>query len=469
MTRAEYDSEGSHPMNASDPVSHPTTALAELVAGLDLEAVPDATRARAKQLLLDAIGCAIAAGAGEELAQVEAFADALGDGTGSTVLGSSMRRALPGAVLVNGYRVTATTVCDVYTPAHCHLTPEVLPPTLGIGERERSSGAAVLRAWIAGLEVAARAARGLGYAEFRKRGWHAPGVVGPFGGAASVASLLGLDAGRTRNALALAGSQSAGTWAAWGTPAVKFHQARGALSGLLGGLLAAQGFPGAEEILMSPDGGIYTSYAGGGDPEATVEGLGQRWEIDQISLRRWPSGTPIQPVITALFALLDTTPIAAEQVERVIVGIPPNVHRAHDRFGVPDGTFVALLSIRYAMAVILHDRDAWLPQFSAARYGDPVLARFIERVDLVPDESLGSDGARVELVMTDGAHHARTVEVAKGHPRDPLSAEELVAKVHLCADGVIGGDATDDLIERVLNIEEEDDIRGVLALTRPSG
>lgn len=454
-------------MNVADPVSRPTTALAHLIADLQLQDVPASTRTRAKQLLLDAIGCAIAAGAGEELGQIEAFADTLGGGSDTTVVGSAVRRALPGAVLVNGYRVTAVTLCDVYTPAHCHLTPEVLPPTLAIGERHAASGSAVLRAWIAGLEVAARAARGLGYAEFRRRGWHAPGVVGPFGGAAAVASLLGLDAITTRNALALAGSQSAGTWAAWGTPAVKFHQARGALSGLLGGLLAAQGFPGAEEILTNPDGGIYLTYAGGGDPAATVDGIGERWEIDQISMRRWPSGTPIQPVITALFSLLDAEPIPVDRVERVVVSVPPNVHRAHDRFGVPNGTFVALLSIRYSMAVILHDRDAWLPQFAAARYADPALARFVDRVDLVADETIGPDGASVEVVMTDGSRHARTVEVAKGHPRDPFSQEELEAKVHRCADPVIGSDATDELIQRVLHIEDEDSIRGVLALTHP--
>jgi 2-methylcitrate dehydratase PrpD len=455
-------------MNAPDP-ARPSTELADFVAGLRLQDVPPATTARAKQILLDALGCAIAAGSGEELGQVEAFADSLGDGAETTVIGSDVRRALPGAVLVNGYRVTAVTVCDVYTPAHCHVTPEVMPPTLAIAEREGASGAAVLAAWIAGLEVATRVARGLGYAEFRRRGWHSPGVVGPLGGAAAVASLLDLDARETRNAIALAGSQSAGTWAAWGTPAVKFHQARGALSGLLGGLLAAQGFPGAEEILANPDGGIYPSYAGGGDPAAAVEALGSRWELGEISLRRWPSGTPIQPVITALFALLEDGPIEPEGIERVIVGVPPDVHKAHDRFGVPDGTFVALLSIRYAVAVILHDRDAWLPQFAAGRYGDPKLARFItERVELRADETLSPDGARVEILRTDGTSHERTVEVAKGHPRDPLTDEELEAKVHRCADAVIGSAATDELIARVLRLEDEADIRGTLELTRPT-
>ena len=451
-----------------DPSARPSTHLAEFVAGLRLPDVPPATRTRAKDLLLDAIGCAIAAGAGEEIGQVEAFAAALGDGEETTVVGSATRRPLAAAVLLNGYRVTAVTACDVYTPAHCHITPEVMPPTLAIAEREGASGADVLRAWIAGLEVAARAAGGLGYAEFRRRGWHAPGVVGPFGGAAAVASLLDLDAVAVRNALALAGSQSAGTWAAWGTPAVKFHQARGALSGLLGGLLAAQGFRGSEEILTHPDGGIYTTYAGGGNATATVEGLGERWELEAISMRRWPSGTPIQPVITALFALLEEAPIEIERIERVVVSVPANVHRAHDRFGVPDGTFVALLSIRYAVAVILHDRDAWLPQFAAGRYRDPDLARFVERVELRADDAVGPDGARVEVIATDGTRHERSVAVAKGHPRDPLSSAELEQKVHRCADNVLGRDVADELIERVRALEDEENLHRILGLTRPT-
>lgn len=48
-----------------------------------------------------------------------------------------------------------------------------------------------------------------------------PGIVGPFGAAAAVGRLRGLSKLQMRNALGLAGSQSAGTWASWGTPTVK--------------------------------------------------------------------------------------------------------------------------------------------------------------------------------------------------------------------------------------------------------
>ena len=111
----------------------------------------------------------------------------------------------------------------------------------------------MLLAVATGLEVATRVAVGTNYPAFRNRGWHSPGVVGPFGAAAAVGKLLSLDAERQRNAFGLAGSQSAGTFAHWGTPTIKFHQCRGAVSGLLAGLLGEQRFRSSEEILAHPE------------------------------------------------------------------------------------------------------------------------------------------------------------------------------------------------------------------------
>ena len=118
----------------------------------------------------------------------------------------------------------------------------VVPPALAIAERNGASGRALISAVAAGLETTVRVGLGTKYPAFRARGWHSPGVIGPFGGAAAAGKLLGLDAERQRNAFGLAGSQSAGTFAQWGTPTIKFHQSRGALSGLLAALLAEQGF-----------------------------------------------------------------------------------------------------------------------------------------------------------------------------------------------------------------------------------
>src|SRR5436189_295064 len=129
--------------------------------------------------------------------------------------------------------------------------------------RNGASGRALVTAIAAGLETTVRVGLGTKYSAFRAKGWHSPGVIGPFGGAAAAGKLLGLDAERQRNAFGLAGSQSAGTFAHWGTPTIKFHQSRGALSGLMAGLLAEQGFLASPEILAPKAGGPFNAYSDG--------------------------------------------------------------------------------------------------------------------------------------------------------------------------------------------------------------
>ncbi len=200
----------------------------------------------------------------------------------ASVIGGD-RLSLAGATLLNAYLVTATTMCDVHRETMTHVTPEVVPPALAIAERDGRSGRDLLVAIAAGCEVTTRIGIGLDYPKFRARGWHGPGIIGPFGAAAAVGSLLDFDADTMARAFGLAGSQAAGTFAAWGTPTVKFHQCRGALSGLMAALLAQQQFVATREFLTAKDGGLYNAYVDGGKPEAATADLGARWELEQIA------------------------------------------------------------------------------------------------------------------------------------------------------------------------------------------
>ncbi|MGH6675715.1 MAG: MmgE/PrpD family protein, partial [Xanthobacteraceae bacterium] len=270
-----------------------THTLAKFAAMLRYGDLPDRVRDHCKNLLLDALACAIAGRRGEETEQVAAFAAALAQGRESSVIGGA-HLSLIGATLLNAYLVTAVTMCDVYRPTLTHITPEVIPPALAIAERDGHSGRDLLTAIAAGCEVTTRIGLGLDYPKFRAHGWHGPGVIGPFGAAAAVGSLLSFDADTMARAFGLAGSQAAGTFAAWGTPTVKFHQCRGALSGLMAALLAQQQFVATREFLTAKDGGLYNAYTDGGRPELAVAHLGDRWELEQIALRLWPSASLIQ-------------------------------------------------------------------------------------------------------------------------------------------------------------------------------
>src|SRR5258705_9780754 len=256
----------------------PTAVLAEFAATLTYEAIPERVREYCKDLLLDALACAVAGHVGEETHQLAALSSALAQSRESSVIGGDFL-SLAGATMLNGYLITAVTMCDAHRSTMTHITPEVVPPALAIAERDALSGRELLVALVAGFEVTTRIGIGVDFPEFRARGWHGPGIFGPFGAAAAVGRLLRFDADTMAQAFGLAGSQAAGTFAAWGTPTVKFHQCRGALSGLIAALLAQEKFLATREFLTARDGGLYNSYVGGGHPETVIAHLGKRLGI----------------------------------------------------------------------------------------------------------------------------------------------------------------------------------------------
>jgi 2-methylcitrate dehydratase PrpD len=166
-----------------------TQALAQFAAALRYEDIPPHVREHCKTLLLDALACAVAGRLGEETGQIAALASGLAQGSESSVIGGD-HLSLAGATLLNAYLVTAVTMCDVHRETMTHVTPEVMPPALAIAERDGLSGRALLTAIAAGCEVTTRVGIGTDYPKFRARGWHGPGVFGPFGSAAAVGSLL---------------------------------------------------------------------------------------------------------------------------------------------------------------------------------------------------------------------------------------------------------------------------------------
>lgn len=445
-----------------------TQVLAGFASGLRYEDVPERVREQAKNLLLDTLACAIAGGQGEETGQIAALAAALAQSRESSVIGGD-KLSLAGATLLNGFLVTAVTMCDAHTSTMTHITPEVMPPALAIAERDNRNGRDLLVALIAGMEAMTRIGIGTDYPAFRAKGWHGPGTLGPFGSAAAVGRLLGLDAEKMAKAFGLAGSQSAGTFAAWATPTVKFHQCRGALSGLMAALLAQQNFLATKEFLTAKDGGLYTTYSNGGKPEVVTADLGQRWELEQISLRLWPSASSTQTMNTALFDLIEKHQPAFDKIKKVRISFSDAVYNFHGKLPVYKGKFDALISAHYVAAAILHDRALTLTQFEAARYDDPKLRRAAaELIECKPDPAITGNTCAVEIEMTEGQVFGERCEHPRGSPKNPLTRAQIEAKFRTYAKGVISDAAAEDVIASVARLEDLGSVRKLMDLLRGS-
>lgn len=446
--------------------NEPTQALARFAATLTYDQVPERVREYCKILLLDTLACAVAGHQGEETHQVAALASGLAQSKESSVIGGD-HLSLAGATLLNGYLITAVTMCDIHRPTLTHITPEVMPPALAIAERDSRSGRDLLVALAAGCEAMTRVGIGLDYPAFRARGWHGPGVIGPFGAAAAVGRLLNFDPNTMAAAFGLAGSQAAGTFAAWGTPTVKFHQCRGALSGLMAALLAQQNFVATREFLTAADGGLYVSYSNGGRPEAVTEGLGKRWELESIALRLWPSASTIQGFITAMFELVEKHRVRFDHVKKLRVAMNKTAVDMHGIFPRYKGKFEALLSIHYAAAAILHDRALSLAQFEPARYNDPKLARFAaEQVEVTSDPALSGVQSRVEAETAGGPAIAVRCDHPRGSPENALSRAQVEEKFRTYARARLPDSHVEEVIRTVARLEKLGSTRKLMDLLR---
>jgi 2-methylcitrate dehydratase PrpD len=443
----------------------PTAVLAEFAASLAYEAIPERVREYCKDLLLDALACAVAGHAGEETHQLAALSAALAQSSESTVIGGD-RLSLAGATVLNGYLVTAVTMCDVHRPTMTHVTPEIVPPALAIAERDALSGRELLVALAAGFEVTTRVGIGVDFPAFRARGWHGPGIFGPFGAAAAVGRLLRFDADTMSRAFGLAGSQAAGTFAAWGTPTVKFHQCRAALSGLMAALLAQEKFLATREFLTARDGGLYNSYVSGGHPEAAIADLGKRWELEQIALRLWPAASSIQGLITAMFDIVERQKIDSAQIKTLRIALSQPVFDLHGNFSKYKAKFEALLSAHYVVTAILHDRELTLAQFEPARYDDPKLRRFAERVEVRAEPNLRGVATLVDVETIGGDWFSAHCDQPLGAPENKLSRSQIEAKFRTYAPGRLSHAHIEDVIGAVVRLEHQVSVRTLMDMLR---
>src|ERR687895_3002492 len=89
-----------------------TATLSRFASGIRYEDIPERVREYCKDLLQDALACALAGHAGEDTFRVAQFVSQLARSNESSVIGGG-RLSLSGATMLNGFLITAVSICDV--------------------------------------------------------------------------------------------------------------------------------------------------------------------------------------------------------------------------------------------------------------------------------------------------------------------------------------------------------------------
>jgi 2-methylcitrate dehydratase PrpD len=441
-----------------------TRTLAEFVAGLRYEDLPQSVIAQAGRIVLDTVGCALSAWSEDpEKSRIALdIARLYGDDQGASVIGAAGVKAQPAfAALANGMLANAADNDDTHKRALLHTGSVVVPPALALAETERLTGRELILALVAGYEVAVRV--GMAVMPTHYRFWHSTATNGTFGAAACAARMLALDADGVQRALGLAGTQAAGlnTFFESGDMTKSIHPGKAAFNGILSAQLARLGATSPPTLLEHPK-GYLNAYSAEPKPEKLTAGLGSTWEILQNGFKYFPSILASHAPIQATLAIVQKHRIDPAKIAR-ITNETYNTVKTH--FSNKDVSTVmgARVSVPYCIAIAAVDGRLTQAQFAPSRINDPLVRRVLANTEVIADAELNKlypdkFPARVTVTLQDGASFQETVLFPKGDPQDPLSAAEIEEKFRGNADTLLGKARAAELLHAINSLPEARDI-----------
>jgi 2-methylcitrate dehydratase PrpD len=445
-------------------------ALAADVQAIAAAPVPQAVGARARARLLDYLGVTLAGATEESTIALRRGLAALGTRGDAAVIGTHERLAPPHAALANGAAAHAIEMDDTHLGGSIHLGASVFSTALAAAELVPTSGPTLLRAAIAGYEVAARLAVALDPAVHYRRGFHPTGTCGAFGAAAAAAVVFGLDADGVTAALGVAGSQAAGSMefledGAW---TKRFHPGWGASAGLHAAALAQAGFR-APATIVDGRFGFLRGYGDDASRLHTGEGL----ELMQTGIKPHACCRYTQGPIDAVLALRAAHAIDPMRVARIEVAVVqagfPIVCEPLDAKRRPRSVVDAQFSLPYGVATALVHGAAWPEDFRPARFDDPAMRHVMDRVEPVRDPALDARFPRtwpcwVAVTLDDGTRHRTAVEHPLGDPENFPGDDVLAGKFMRLATCALAPDRARAVSRAVAALDECTDVRTLTAL-----
>jgi 2-methylcitrate dehydratase PrpD len=422
------------------------STLAGFVAALQPAQIPEEVSLRARHLMLDAIGCAMAARREAFAASVAGSLRALaGDERGTAgVVGFSERMPLRDAALFNGMLMHGLDYDDTHMAGVVHLTVSVLPAVLNLAARQGSSGAEMLTAYIAAVEAGALIASAV-QGGFHTQGFHPTGVVGAFASALAAGRVMKLDAAQLVHAQGVALSMASGSLqfiedGAW---TKRLHPGWAAQAGITAASLAAHGMV-APQAPYAGRFGLYRSYLGGTaaghvDPALATAGLDADgniavWELMKIAVKPFAMCHFVHASTDAAIALhrRGVEPSAIEWIEVLVPQAAVQlVCEPADRKRRPQNEYDAKFSLPYAVTSGLLRGKLGLAELQPDAYLDSTARALMDKVRYSVDADSTFPrhySGEVRVTLRDGTEIRHREAINRGHAERPVTNEEVQAK-----------------------------------------
>ncbi|GAB2863342.1 MmgE/PrpD family protein [Actinocorallia aurea] len=450
--------------------------LGAFAAGVRAEGLPAELRADAARRVLDVLGNSFAATNEAPAMAVGALVAEWGGAGRSTALGQAGPLPEPSAALLNGTLAHSLDFDDTHLPSVLHPSASVVPAALAVAEARGASGAQLLDAIGVGVEIAVRVGMagydpGLGNSVFFERGLHATAICGALGGAAAGAMLSGLDAEGVAHAIGIASSMGSGLLEAnrTGGTVKRVHCGWAAHAAVTAAGLARTGLTGPPTVLEGRFGLLQAFCGDQYHLGPLLDGLGERWELPGIFFKPYPCNHFTHAGIDAA-RRLRARGLDPARIERIDLGAPTPVLRTigeprEDKIHPKSGYHAAFSGPYTVAAALLGGGGLGLfhEDFTDEAAADPARLALAAKVHCAPDARCDEIfphqfPAVLRVTLDTGEVLEERVDVNRGGPGDPLSADELALKFRLNATRLLSEAEADEVTARTYGLPDAPDL-----------
>jgi 2-methylcitrate dehydratase len=436
---------------------------------------------QAKLVLLDSVGCGLAALDDECARAVLATLASFGDEPRCTVLGQPRKMSAPSAVLANGTLIRVLDLNDYVAGAHPQSgargghPSDNIPVALAAAEFAGSSGRDLLTAILIGYEIYGRG-KALMRADSPWDGISISGLAAP----AMAGRLLGLDEEKLAHAIAL-GAARAPTPVAVREGAISAAKSTAnaliAQSGMQAALLAAAGVTGPLD-LFEAERGLRAVFAHAPASAAEILGapLPAQHFISRVAIKAYPCFAGGQSAVAAALALhrLGGGNIGSLASIRAAFADLPIVRRQLTDPGrtAPASRSAADHSLHFLIAVALIDGTFGLAQFAGERWNDANVRALMARLETTTDADLANRAGdaypcALHAIRRDGRRHAVEILAPPGFSPDGPDAETVLEKFARITADRIAPVVRDRIVEAVMTLGQAKTCEGLMRVLAP--
>ena len=413
--------------------------LANYYHNLDFDALSEEVINKAKQCVLDYLGCAIGAVNMESSNIVKKCflpGNDCQDGCNVILTGQA---PVEKAAFINAVFSHSLEMDDLNYGAGGHPAVSIMPAAMAMAEKKRTSGRELLKAIIIAYDLMYRIGQAGNPESMFERGLHPTSINGTFAAAIAAANLMGLEEKKVANALGIAGSFTSGNLECYtdGSLTKRINPGVAAQGGIMSAILASEGFTGPRFIFEGRS-GFLVSYTDKGDSKKLTENLDYKhFGIMATSFKPYACCRYNHSPIYATLKLVRKYNLDYRDVEKVnikVVGMAVRgVCEPREVKYDPKNLVDAQFSLPYSIAVALINKRVFIEEYTEEMLHDSRVRDLMTKIEMEHDPTLDdpeqkSFPAISEIYLKDGRKLVQKVDYCIGDPEDPMDQIQLEEK-----------------------------------------